>query len=76
MKTTASCTHDLPSMRSTAVATLSLRILLRMLVKPTPSETRMMAPAGWTLRLTLHLWTHDSNGNKNKQTTAAAQLIS
>lgn len=55
MNTMASCTHDRPSNRSTAVAMLLLMVLLRMLARPTPSEMRRMAPVGLTLWLMLHL---------------------
>jgi hypothetical protein len=55
MNFSASCTHDLPSTRTTAVAVLLFKMLLRMLANPTPSEMRMTAPEGLTLLLTLHL---------------------
>jgi hypothetical protein len=57
MNASASCTHDLPSTRTTAVAVLLFKTLLRMLAKPTPSEMRMIAPVGLMLLLTLHLYT-------------------
>lgn len=53
-----------PSNRSTAVAVLLAKLLLRRLVGPNPSVTLMTAPEKWMLWLIRHL---QSNGEVSEE---------